>query len=154
MPVAGSRQFAEQRLGLFQIGRVEAFGEPAIDWREKVAGFGAATLVAAEPGEARGGAQFPELGFLLLGDAQGFAIQFLGGRWPGLQTRRWRRRSRANSSLKPNSLLAGSLQGISSIRGSATRQRQQKRALEGPYQPIPYASEQGIFCGLAGNLNW
>ena len=22
-----------------------------------------------------------------------------------------------------------------------------------PYEPIPYASEQGIFCGLAGNLN-
>jgi hypothetical protein len=21
------------------------------------------------------------------------------------------------------------------------------------YEPIPYASEQGIFCGLAGNLN-
>jgi hypothetical protein len=37
-------------------------------------------LVAAEPGEARGGTQFPELGPLLLGDAQGFAIEFLGGR--------------------------------------------------------------------------
>ena len=23
-----------------------------------------------------------------------------------------------------------------------------------PYEPIPYASEQGIFGGLAGNLNW
>jgi len=36
-------------------------------------------LVAAEPGEARGGAQFPELGPLLLGDAQSLAIEFLGG---------------------------------------------------------------------------
>jgi hypothetical protein len=27
-----------------------------------------------------------------------------------------------------------------------------KRAIEpGPYGPVPYASEQGIFCGLAGN---
>ena len=58
---------------------VEAFGEPAVDRREKVAGFGAATLVAAKPGEARGGAQFPELGPLLPGDAQGFAIRFIGG---------------------------------------------------------------------------
>jgi hypothetical protein len=62
-----------------QVGGVEAFGEPAVHRREKVAGFGAATLVAAEPGETHDGAQFPELGTLLLGDAQGFAIQFLGG---------------------------------------------------------------------------
>jgi hypothetical protein len=27
------------------------------------------------------------------------------------------------------------------------------RADSKAYQPIPYASEQGIFCGLAGNLN-
>jgi hypothetical protein len=33
----------------------------------------------AEPGEARGRAQFPELGLLLLGDAQGFVILFLSG---------------------------------------------------------------------------
>jgi hypothetical protein len=33
-------------------------------------------------GEARGGAQFPELGPLLLGDVQGFVVQFLGG--PGM----------------------------------------------------------------------
>jgi hypothetical protein len=30
----------------------------------------------------------------------------------GLQTRRWRKQSRANPSLKPNSLLAGKIQGI------------------------------------------
>jgi len=58
---------------------VEAFGEPAVDRRQKVAGFGAAALVAAEAGEAHGGAQFPELGTLLLGDAERFAIEFLGG---------------------------------------------------------------------------
>jgi hypothetical protein len=52
----------EQRLGLFQIGSVETLGEPAVDRREKVAGFSLAALVAAEPSEARGGAQFPELG--------------------------------------------------------------------------------------------
>jgi hypothetical protein len=42
-------------------------------------GFGAATLVAPQPGKARGGAQLPQLGFLLLGDAEGFATQLLGG---------------------------------------------------------------------------
>ena len=72
-------EFVEQRLCVFEIRRVEAFGEPSVDRREKVAGFGGAALVAAEPGEARSGAQFPELGLLLLGDAQGFAIQYLGG---------------------------------------------------------------------------
>ena len=41
--------------------------------------FGAPSLVTTESGEARGGAQFPELGFLLLGDAQGFATVLLGG---------------------------------------------------------------------------
>src|ERR1700720_253837 len=69
----------QQRLRLSQIGRVEAFGEPAVDWREKVAGFGVTALVAPEPGEARSCTQFPELGFLLHGDAECFAIQFLGG---------------------------------------------------------------------------
>ena len=29
----------EQRLGLFQIERVEAFGEPAVDRSEQMAGF-------------------------------------------------------------------------------------------------------------------
>jgi putative ABC transport system substrate-binding protein len=61
------------------IDSVEAFGEPAVDRGEEIAGFGVAALIAAEPGEAHSGAQFPELGSLLLGDAQGFAVQFLRG---------------------------------------------------------------------------
>src|SRR5262245_26344603 len=71
---APSSQLVQQRLCFFQVGCVEPFGEPAIDRREEVAGFGAAALVLPETGEAHGGAQFPELGFLLLGDAQRFAI--------------------------------------------------------------------------------
>src|SRR6266851_902942 len=74
-----SAELIEQRLRLFQIGRVEALGEPAVERCEKIAGFGVKALVAAEPGEARGCAQFPELGLLLLGDAQGYAIEFLCG---------------------------------------------------------------------------
>jgi len=46
----------EQRPCVCEIGRIEAFGEPAADWCDKVAGFGVATLVAAEPGEAYSGA--------------------------------------------------------------------------------------------------
>ena len=42
-------------------------------------GFSAPALVAAEPSEAHGGSQFPELGLLLHGDAEGLTIQFLGG---------------------------------------------------------------------------
>src|SRR5437016_2928942 len=79
MLISSSCELVEQCLRLFQIGGVEPLGEPGVDWREKVARFGVATLVAAEPGEARGGAQFPELGPLLLGDAHGFAIELLGG---------------------------------------------------------------------------
>ena len=77
--LSSSCQLVEQRLCLFQIGCVEAFGEPAIDRLEKIAGFGGATLVAAEPRETRSGAQFPKLSFLLLGEGQGFAIEVLGG---------------------------------------------------------------------------
>ena len=36
----------EQRLCLFEVGGGEALGEPAVDWREQVAGCGAAILVA------------------------------------------------------------------------------------------------------------
>jgi len=72
-------EFVEQRFCLFEIRCVEAFGEPAEDGGEQGVGFGVASLVAAEPGEARDGAQFPELGPLLHCDAQRFAIEFLGG---------------------------------------------------------------------------
>ena len=58
-PMAGSRQLVEQRLRLFQIGSVEAFGEPAVDRREAITGFGSAILVTLEPGEAHRCAQFP-----------------------------------------------------------------------------------------------
>ena len=66
--ITSSQQRVQQRLCLFEIGHVEALGEPAVDWREKVAGFLASTLLSPQPGEARGGAQFPELSALLLGD--------------------------------------------------------------------------------------
>ena len=39
-------QLVEQRLGLLQIERVESLGEPAVDWREQSACFGAPALFA------------------------------------------------------------------------------------------------------------
>src|SRR6202048_12590 len=63
--ISSSRQLVEQRLCLFQVGGVEAFGEPAVDRPEEVAGFGAPALLAPEAGEIAGGAQFQR--FRLLG---------------------------------------------------------------------------------------
>ena len=62
-------ELVQQRLCVFEVGRIKALGEPAVDRREDIAGLGLAALVTPEPGEAHGGAQFPELGLLLLGDA-------------------------------------------------------------------------------------
>jgi hypothetical protein len=44
-----SCQLVEQRLCLFQIERVEAFAEPAVDWSEKLARHLPLGLVAPEP---------------------------------------------------------------------------------------------------------
>src|SRR5262249_54105823 len=71
-------QLSQKRLRLLQDRRPEALGEPAINRREQVAGFGAFSLVAPEPGEARGGAEFPKLGVLLLCDRDCLAIAGLG----------------------------------------------------------------------------
>jgi hypothetical protein len=46
-------------LRYFEIRGGDAFGEPAVARREQIAGFGTATVVAAERGEARGAGQFP-----------------------------------------------------------------------------------------------
>ena len=71
------------------------------------------------------------------------------------RTRRWRRQSRANPSLNPNSLLAGKMQGIPSIVGSTARQAERKRVpsqwLPGQFPTQPsrefFAPLQGINSG-------
>ena len=73
---SSSGELIEQRSRVLEVGGVEAFGEPAVDRREQIASRGVAALVAAQSGKARGGAQFPELGLLLPGDAKGLSIQF------------------------------------------------------------------------------
>src|SRR6516165_3477817 len=69
-----SAELVKQRLCFFQVARVGALGEPVIDGRKNIARLGTAALVGAEPGKARSGTQFPELGLLLPSDAQGFTI--------------------------------------------------------------------------------
>jgi len=73
MSVRLRTQFVEQRLCVFEVGGIEAFGEPAVDRREQVVRFGAATLVAAEPVEDHIGAL--PLGIRL----QAEAVETLGG---------------------------------------------------------------------------
>ena len=68
-------------------------------------------------------------------------------------TRRWRRQSGANSSLKGrNSLLAGKIQGNSSILLSEIRISDRKRDEDQRLtDEIPYAAEQGNNFARAGN---
>jgi len=54
-----SPQLVKQGLSLLKIARVEAFGEPAIDRGEKIAGLIAFALIAPEPRHAHRGAQLP-----------------------------------------------------------------------------------------------
>jgi hypothetical protein len=70
MLITSSRQFFGQRLGLFQIGGVEPLGEPAVDRRERLAGFDAPTSIAAEPGKADSGGA-PQPSVRRLGDQVG-----------------------------------------------------------------------------------
>jgi hypothetical protein len=44
----------EQCLGVLQNPRIDTFGEPAVDGRERVAILGALALIAPETGEAGG----------------------------------------------------------------------------------------------------
>jgi hypothetical protein len=55
--LANSCQLVEQRLGVLQIGGLEALGEPAVDRREKAVGRGASALLGPETGEAGRGTQ-------------------------------------------------------------------------------------------------
>src|SRR6516162_4902657 len=45
-----SAELVEKRLRFFEVGCIEAFGEPAVNRREEIAGFDSPALVAAQPG--------------------------------------------------------------------------------------------------------
>jgi hypothetical protein len=53
----GSCQFVEKRLCLFQIGGVEALGEPAVDRRQQIDGHVAVVSLGQHSRQRRGGAQ-------------------------------------------------------------------------------------------------
>src|SRR5262245_43265373 len=61
---ASCRQFVEQRLGIFQIERIEAFSEPAVDRSKQFASLLNLALITPEPRHAHRRAQLP--GFCLL----------------------------------------------------------------------------------------
>jgi hypothetical protein len=66
----GSRQLVQWRLGVLQDRRVETFGEPAIDGREEIAGFGALALITPEAGEVEGRTQPNSLAFWCFRDSE------------------------------------------------------------------------------------
>ena len=67
-----SRQLIEQPLRFFQIGGVEAFGEPSVNRREQLARFRATTPFPPQPREARCRAQLIGRRLAVSRDAQRF----------------------------------------------------------------------------------
>jgi len=64
------RQLLQQRLRLFQIARVEAFSEPAVDRSEQFASLLRLALVAPKASEAHCSAEFPGFCLLLARDGE------------------------------------------------------------------------------------
>src|SRR5262245_50457477 len=67
------RQLCQQRLCLIEVHRVEAFSEPTVNRSKQFVSLLPLPLVAPEPGEKGGGAQFPEARPLIARNVQGFA---------------------------------------------------------------------------------
>src|SRR5499427_4083984 len=79
-----SRQLRAEFCGVLQVSGVEALGERAVEGCEQVARLAPPALLAPQPGEARGGAQFVALCALLAGDREGGAERLLGLRRIGV----------------------------------------------------------------------
>src|ERR1700730_4062263 len=71
----------QQRLGLFEDWRVKPFGEPVVDRREEVTGFGTIALIAPEAGKGGGGAELDCFCPLSFRNYKRLAIAVLGGGW-------------------------------------------------------------------------
>ena len=74
------------RLGLFQIERVEPFGEPAVNWSKQFASLPHLALVAPKAREAHCGAEFKGFGLLLARNCECALEIYLRFR----RIRRWR----------------------------------------------------------------
>src|SRR6516162_4398270 len=65
------RQRVQQCLRLFQVSRVEAFGEPMVDWCQKGMGFLALALLLPQASQAGRGTEFPRFRLLRAGYTDG-----------------------------------------------------------------------------------
>src|SRR5262249_18794995 len=64
-------QRLQQGLGVLEVRCVEPFGEPTVDRRQQLVGFGALTLVLPQPTEAHAGPQLPRSVLLAAGYGEG-----------------------------------------------------------------------------------
>src|SRR5262249_24366534 len=76
-------QFVEQRLGVFEVGGIEAFREPVVDFKEQCARLIVTMLPRQQPRKAGCGTQLPRFGLLaaseferLLNAYLSFALDF------------------------------------------------------------------------------
>ena len=69
--VASSGQFLQQAFGLLEIGGVKPLGEPAVDFRQQLAGLGALALALPQARATRRCPQLQRFGLLAAGDVQG-----------------------------------------------------------------------------------
>jgi hypothetical protein len=67
----GLRELFQQSLGLSQVRRVEAFGEPSVNLRERLPRFVNPALPLPQAGQAGRRPQFPGLGALAAGHLDG-----------------------------------------------------------------------------------
>jgi hypothetical protein len=51
---ARSGQLFQQHLGLLQVDGVKALGEPVVDWRQELSGFGPLALLLPQPAQTHG----------------------------------------------------------------------------------------------------
>ena len=65
-----SRYVCQQRVGLLDVGGVEALGKPAIDGRQQFIGLSTLALLLPEATEAHGGAQLQRFRLLAAGHVQ------------------------------------------------------------------------------------
>src|SRR5262249_61165924 len=72
-----SSQLVDQPLGPLQLQIIEALGEPAMNWGEKIVGLLSFTLIAPQPRHAHRRAEFPGLCLLFAGNREcAFEINF------------------------------------------------------------------------------
>jgi hypothetical protein len=133
-----------------KIGRVEAFVEPGIDWREDVTGFGTATLRAQQASEADGIARLVGARTLLLRDGERPAGTSFDSRRVG-RGKRWSKspRNRWSSELAPRAPLNTTSNGLIRAAGALG-----KMPMQTSLDALPLVKEThgGITTGNISNI--